>query len=440
MLDRLHTSCTAIVLAATLAACATDSKIVTPEPGAVGPLAFTLSLTHSGQFGGLEYPEEILGHVHIVVDDAGSVFGVLSGHWVSPNRSYTLAGALANFTGQVVDDHIELDPGQASVWPSGQLAWDSLSLSLVDNNGDGVPDGATGAIVGSWTIVAGDIVDTSQITGDLSARADTEPAEIRMSPVEFGGTSEFLPTDRIRISFSEPLTEQAVGQGIEVLADGTPLTGQLFGNVNLEYLSYVWFVPDEYLPFASDITIQANGLIDPSGNPASALADPRPTVADPGPLAAVPQFEGDFTGWIQRGTVDAVGDYAGVTPTSGAMQARINENSQLFGYMDVTDPVTPFGLSFNLFTQYGEIIENYSAAVRLYTTPDDYQLLFDAFAYEGQNAVCMNCDNFGYQLGPITSAIDLSGYVGQRVFLQIEVQSLFFIGYERHALLIDNAP
>ena len=440
MLDRLSTTCSAIAVALTLAACGDDSNVVTPEAGIVAPLAFTMSLTHEGQFGGLEYPEELRGHLHIEIDEAGAVTGLISGYWQSANRSYTLTGGLSSFTGQVVDDRIEVDPGQASMWPSGQLEWDSLSFRLLDGNGDGAADGASGTIVGGWTIVAGDIVDTSNITGDLSAGRDTEPAEIRMAPVEFGGTNEFLPTDRVRISFSEPLAEAAVGQGVEVFADGVALAGRLVGNVNRGYLTYVYFVPDEYLPFASEITVDVNGLSDPSGNPTSARPDPLPTVGDPGQLGAVPSFEGDFTGWIKRGTVDAVGDYAGVTPTDGAMQVRLSENSQLIGYIDVTDPVTPFGLSFNLFTQYGEIFEDYSAAVRLYTAPDEYQLLFDAFLYQNQNAACMDCDNFGYQLGPITSGIDLSGYVGQRVFVQIEVQSLFFIGFERHALLIDNVP
>ena len=97
-------------------------------------------------------------------------------------------------------------------------------------------------------------------------------------------------------------------------------------------------------------------------------------------------------------------------------------------------------LTDRLFTEYGEIFDNLSTVATVYTSPQASEELFDAFDYTETNVECMDCDNFGFQLGPVTSRVDLSAYAGQRVFVKIEVNSLFFIGYERHALLVDNSP
>lgn len=441
MHNRLFSTCSSLSLALALTASAcTGSEPLVPGAGEVTPLAFTMTLSHTNQFGSVEFPAELLGHLHLTVDDAGAVSGALSGYWQPTGRTYTLTGALSAVTGLVVDDHIELDAGEMSAWPEGRIEWDTLSITLGDDDGDGAADSATGSVAGRWTMVTGDVVNSSDVTGEVRAGLDTETPEIRLATPEFPGTTEFLPTDRIRVMFSEPLTQQAVGNGVEITADGNVLTGQIVGTPTAGLLSSIWFEPSEFLPFASDIAVQAVDLTDPSGNPGSAVPDPIPTSADPGALNAVPDLEGDFTGWIQQGTVEAVGEYAGIVPTTGAMQVRMSENSQLLGYMDVSNPVSPFDLSFALFTEYGEIFDNFSAVATVYTSPQDSEELFDAFDHTEVNVECMDCDDFRYQLGPITSRVDLSPYVGQRVFVKIEVNSLFFIGYERHALLVDNSP
>lgn len=405
----------------------------------MAPLAFTLSLTHSDDLGGLEHPETVDGHLFLEVDDAGVVTGAMSGHWRTSRYNYEQAGRLIEVTGAVVGDEIVLDENSLALWPEGWIDFTSLSVTLDDIDGDGATDSAAGTLEGRYSVVTGDVVNTSDITGELSAGADNEPGEVRLAEPEFGGTNQFLPVDRVRVGFSEPLLETAVGPNLEVLADGEVLAGQLVGIPVRGMLTYAWFEPAEFLPFGSVISVQVQSdLLDAAGNAIGAVPVTAPTVDDPGPLNQVPEFESDFSGWIQRGTIESVADYAGIAPTTGAMQARLSENSQLLGYIDVTDPATPFDLNFTLFTEFGEVYADLSGFARVYEAPSEYETVFQASEHLAGQVECMDCDGFGYQLGPIAASVDLTPYEDERVFVQIEVNSLFFIGFERHALLIDN--
>ena len=70
---------------------------------------------------------------------------------------------------------------------------------------------------------------------------------------------------------------------------------------------------------------------------------------------------------------------------------------------------------------------------------DSESFAFDAFDHMADNAECNDCGEFGYLLGPVDASVDLSTAAGERVFISLEANALFFIGVERHTLLVDNA-
>lgn len=430
----------ACVLGLSFAGCSDGDEILEPEPGALPALEYSIAPTYaqSGQF--TEFPAAVGGHLYLSVDDAGGVTGAISGHWLdSTGYSYSLAGDLSPVVGQRAGNDIEFSAGSLDTWPRGRFAWETFSIQLHDDDDDGVPDRAQGTMDGRISVVAGDTISESEYTSALSAEPDTQPVEARFQP--FGRFSDnVMPVDAVPVAFSEPVRDSAVQAGLRVLADGVPIAGSLVVDAEGGMVTEAVFWPSEFLPFGADISLGVDEIRDPSDNGASAVGDNRSVVADPGALGAgAPTFESTLDNWITaNGMVTLTGDYEGISPTAGSQQLSMRENSRLVGYLDVDDNAGTRPLSFTLFTEIGEIFDDSTMTMSVFRAPEQRELVFDASDHMDQNAMCPDCAEYAYRLGPVSTMLDLTPYRGQRVFVVLEVRSLFFIGYERHLALIDD--
>jgi hypothetical protein len=101
------------------------------------------------------------------------------------------------------------------------------------------------------------------------------------------------------------------------------------------------------LPFDAAISIQATGITDVLGNPATFDGSAFQTVSDPGPLTGNPGFEGT-QGWIGLETAGS-GSSTGFVPVEGQLYAHLGQSDVLLGYLDVPSNATTLSFHAGMF-------------------------------------------------------------------------------------------
>lgn len=436
------TALAVVAVAVSIGACG-DDTLLTPETGSLPPLVFTATLSHTGTGDGLDFPRTVPGHLYLDIGPSGLVEGSISTIRSDFGTCETLASPVGQTEGQVVGQRIVLESGYTSACPGGDISWEEVSLTLHDDNGDGQPDTVHGTMSGEWSVGYGDDREATQIAGTIVGGPDIVGPEVRLAYLNNYGevADSVLPIDPIRVTFSEVVPAESLDTELQLLADGEPLPGSFLyapSNDAGTMVRSTSFMSDVPIPFDSEITVRINGFTDMAGNGAFDSGFALQTAADPGPLAPVPTFDDVLTGWIHQGGVDTAAEYLGITPATGTTLGRMSEESRLFGYFDVTEPVTPFEISATLFKESGDIESYLGAVLRVHTAVWQIDELYNAADHLELEAPCADCDGFATQLGPVSTLVDLSEYVGQRVFLVFEVNTRFTDG--RRALVIDSLP
>lgn len=411
-----------------------DAMVVPPDapPGdteALPPLAYSLVPTYATPPFIVPRPATIQGHLYLEVDAAGNVSGV-----ISARDSDTVSLAVVN--GRREGSDIVIEDGAVAVTPGGSLGLDELRVTLRDDDGDGEIDGADGQATGTWQRVLGDIFDQTTHTSVVTAGLDTTATTASLSLARAGGV--LLPFDAVEVRFEEPLREADVREHLRVLAGGAAITGELTVTPTGGLVTSARLQPDAFLGFGAAVSLDLAGLHDPAGNALTTSSAHASVVADPGPLADNTGFESGLAGWIAVGQAETRGVFQGFAPVAGAAQAVVREGGTLAAALDVASDATELDLSVAVLSEIGVVDANRTTVIALRLPGGGSIEIFDVADVDDQFEPCATCTDYGQSVGPLRSAIDLTPYRGQRVFLTVDVRSSFFIGVNFFAALIDD--
>jgi hypothetical protein len=397
-------------------------------PGALPPLAYTLSLTYNTPPFIVPRPATISGHLYLVVHTGGLVSGTIS-------TRDTDTVSLATISGHVEGDVLVIEDGAVAVTPGGTLGLDELRVAVRDDNSDGTIDGATGTASGSWMRAMGDIFDQTTHTSTMTAILDTTSTTASLFVPRSPAT--LLPFEAVTVRFQEPLREQDVRTYLRIRANGVAVAGTLALTPTGGLVTSATFQPTALLGFGAGVSIGLSGLRDPAGN---ALVSTRARVfvaANPGLLTGNAGFESGLTGWIALGQASALGAFQGFAPAQGAAQAVVREGGTLAGALDVPAGATELELSVAVLSEIGQVSPNHTTVIALRKAGGALIEIFDVADVASQFQPCPTCTDYGRSVGPLRRTIDLTPHRGQRVFLTVDVRSSFFIGVNFYAALVD---
>jgi hypothetical protein len=397
-------------------------------PGALPPLAYTLSLTYGTPPFIVPRPATISGHLYLVVQSTGLVSGTIS-------TRDTDTVSLASVSGHVEGNDIVIEDGAVAVTPGGMLGLDPLRITLRDDNGDGSIDAATGTASGSWQRAMGDIFDQTTHTSTVTAGRDTTSTTATLFVPRSPAT--LLPFEAVTVRFQEPLREADVRSFLRIRANGVSVAGTLTLTPTGGLVTAATFQPSAFLGFGAAVTIGLTGLRDPAGNALSASSARATVAANPGVLTSNPGFESGLSGWIALGQASVQGTFEGFVPAQGAAQAVVREGGTLAGALDVPSSATALELSVAVLSEIGQVTPNHTAVIALRKAGGALIEIFDVADVASQFQPCATCTQYGRSVGPLRRTIDLTPYRGQRVFLTVDVRSSFFIGVNFYAALVD---
>ena len=337
--------------------------------------------------------------------DGTGVIGAESRTW--PGQA-SLAPVRWHEAGErVVLDTLSLGAGGPALFVS------MMTLALSDEDGDGVADRGEGTAAGS----------VQEWRGDIGAALSFEEATIAASPdttgpvVALAWWETALPLPgRLRIVLSEPIPAAAL-LSAAVTADGEPVEGTIepLGPVAGLAVAAV-FTPTAFLRLDAEVALDAGGLADPAGNPATAAA-PLHTVEDPGPAAANLGFERDLEGWL-AGDRTAVhqGAFAGIPPAEGSRQAVVLGGGWLLGRIEVPEGAVTLELSIAGFSSGGPHDADRSGVVELHV-PGGPAVVFGASV--GDRTPVEQCEGCpaGWRYAAHRVSADLTPFRGRTVFL-----------------------
>jgi hypothetical protein len=415
-----------------IAACSDDHRdaqpgssspaIAIPRGAALPAMAITVTPTYKMQDG---FPTQFDGHVYLRVDPVGAVTGALSVGSFGQS-------VLASVTGHVDGATIVLDAGVIYAAPGQQLQWDELRLTVLDQDGDRVIDGATGEARGTFTS-GGEYLQDSSYTAAIAPTNDAAATSAKIFD-----HSPRLPFGVAVIDFSAPVTADQV-TALRVLAGGAPVAGSFDAAPVAGLITRASFQPADFLPFDQPISLDVTALADPSGNPILATASALRVVPDPSSITTNLGFEDGLVGWSVVGHAENVGSFGGLAPVEGSSQAKIDAVGALAGYLDVPDDAAALHLSLARLSQLAELANDYTASVTLHRANGDTIASFDARQAPEQVVPCTTCGaDFGFQLGPLTRDLDLTAVRGERVWLTVDATSFFFIGMPALAVVVDD--
>jgi hypothetical protein len=331
---------------------------------------------------------------------------------------------------------IVIEDGSVTVTPGGLLELDELRISLRDNDGDGAADAAEGQASGRWLRALGDVVDQTTYTSALTAGLDTTATSASLFMPH--STPTLLPFDIVGIRFQEPLREADVRDNLRILAGGTAVAGELSAATTGGLITDAAFVPDAFLPFGAEVTIDLGDLEDPSGNALTASNDRVLVVADPGVLTDNTDFESELDGWIALGQASAEGTFQGFAPAEGAAQAVVREGGTLAAVLDVPADATELELSVAVLSEIGEVDADRTTVIALRGPGAARFEIFDVDDVAGEFRPCDPCTDYGQSVGPLRPTFNLTAFRGQRLFLTVDVRSSGFFGASFFAALVDD--
>ena len=413
------------------AATGPDASRIDAAPGettSLPPLAYTLTLTYGTPSSIVPRPTTIAGHLYLQVDD-----GVVTGT-ISTRDTDTVS--LAEISGRVEGTVLVIEDATVAVTPGGTLGLGELRITVLDDDGDGAADSASGVASGSWQRALGDIFDQSTHNSTMTAGLDSTATGASLFVSRTVLT--LLPFEAVNVRFQEPLREADVRANLRVLAGGTAVTGEIALAATGGLVTGATFQPDAFLPFGAEVTLDLAALQDPSGNALTAPDARVPVVADPGLLSDNTGFEAGLDGWIALGQASAQGEFQGFAPVAGAAQAVVREGGTLAGVLDVAADATALELSVAVLSELGQVDADRTAVIALRKPGGALIEIFDVADVKDQFQDCGTCTDYGQSVGPLRRTIDLTPHRGQRVFLTVDVRSSFFIGVNFFAALVDD--
>lgn len=397
-------------------------------PGALPPLAYTLSLTYGTPPFIVPRPATISGHLNLVVQTSGLVSGTIS-------TRDTDTVSLATISGHVEGDQIVIEDGSVAVTPGGTLGLDELRVTVFDSNADGKVDGATGTASGFWMRAMGDVFDqtthTSTVTASLDTTSTTASLFVSRSP------AKLLPFEAVNVRFQEPLREADVRSFLRIRSNGVAVAGTLTLTPTGGLVTSATFQPTAFLGFNAAVTLGLTGLRDPAGNALAPSSASVTVAANPGSLTSNAGFESGLNNWIALGQASALGTFQGFAPAQGAKQAVVREGGTLAGVLDVPAGATELELSVAVLSEIGQVSPNHTTVIALRKAGGALIEIFDVADVASQFQPCPTCTEYGRSVGPLRRTIDLRPHRGQRVFLTVDVRSSFFIGVNFYAALVD---
>ena len=388
-----------------------------PLGAALPPLAFALTVDYATPELLAFAPETIEGHLVLEVDASGVVSGTMSARAEDDVDLTAIEGRVQGTT-------ISLHAENLDVAPGGWLETVEMSLSLLDDDGDGAPDGARGEAEGGWSAAIGDVVASSSYSSTLSAsldRAGSSPA-LALPPRR----AALLPDGSLAVHFEEALREDDVREALRVLADGEPIPGTTSFAATAGLVARAAFQPDDFLPFGAVVTVELAGLEDLAGNPIGPPTNSLTVVADPGAAELNTGFESGLSGWIAVGSIRSEGAFEGVDPVEGSAQALLEQGSMLGALLDVPGDATGLDLSMSVLVD-SSFLEGGIAAIALHAAGGDSAVVYENEGL-GELPPCVSCTEYDALVGPIQPAIDLVPYQGRRVLLTIALSPQWLSG------------
>jgi hypothetical protein len=397
-------------------------------PGVLPPLAYTLTLTYNTPPFIVPRPATISGHLYLTVHAGGVVNGTIS-------TRDTDTVSLATISGHVEGDQIVIEDGSVAVTPGGQLGLDELRITLRDQNGDGLVDGATGTASGTWQRAMGDIFDFTTHTSTMNANLDTTSTTATLFVPR--SPALLLPFEAVTVRFQEPLRENDVRSFLRIRSNGRTVLGTLTLTPTGGLVTSATFQPSGFLGFNATVTIGVVGLRDPAGNLLNPSSSQVAVAANPGSLINNAGFESGLGGWIALGQTSAPGTFEGFVPPQGTRQAVVREGGTLAGFFDVPSSATALDLSVAVLSEIGQVSPNHTTVIALRKAGGALIEIFDVADVANQFQPCASCTTYGQSVGPLSRTIDLTPHRGQRVYVTVDVRSSFFIGVNFYAALVD---
>jgi hypothetical protein len=283
----------------------------------------------------------------------------------------------------------------------------------------------------------GDTFGAIPYTAKLTAGPDVQGEAAGVYQRDGSSYDTLLPCDTILVELGEPADAEQAG-AMRVLADHTPLAGALEPIVVDNMASVMAFTAPAFWPFGATLSVDPNGVTDPSGNRLGL----GPTVkidADPGPAMANAGFEGGLSGWIAKGSqVLQAGDFNGISPVEGEHQIVVGAGSLLAGYVDVPATASALSLSIGLLAHDRDsIFYPANATVTLQGVARQPLVIFDADQAVKRGAPCADCDRpFETRVPAARYSADVTPYRGQRVFVTAQVG--IASEYSTRALVLDD--
>lgn len=394
-----------------------------PRDAALPAMAITVTPTYKMSD---SFPQQFDGHIYLRVDPAGAVTGALSVG--SFGRS-----VLASVSGHIDGNTIVLDASDISPEQGERLQWDELRLSLLDQDGDRVIDGATGNARGTFSYGLENHQESAYTAAILPTKDTPETS------AQIFDRSPRLPFGVMVIDFAAPVSADQVTASLRVLAGGAPVAGSFDVAPVAGLITSARFHPGNFLPFDQAISLDLGALTDPFGNPVTAAASSLRVVPDPSTITTNLGFENGLTGWRVVGHAERVGSFGGLAPVEGSSQAKIDAVGALAGYLDVPDDAAALHISLARLSQLSELAGDYTASITLHRANGDTIASFDDRQATEKILPCTTCGaDFGFQLGPLTRDLDLTAVRGERVWVTVNATSFFFIGMPALAVVVDD--
>lgn len=398
--------------------CAAAGCIIAPaEPGE--PRKVGTSFTLEDTSGAREYG------VFLRLDESATERGVFTGT-MAVNGEVPFQGRAVELTqveATMVDGALRVPAGELLVGPSAfYFAWETITLRLEDEDGDGVLESGTGRMSGS-------IYDSFTAARDGYA---AQPQAYRAGVA----ADVMLPWEDLYIDFDQPIGIDAI-ERYRVLADGQEVAGSFaFEDQGGLHMS-VRFTPDDYLPLGAVNEFEADGLTNFIGAPVVVAQPSLPILPDPGAFSTNLGFEQSLAGWYTNGDVSVIGRAGELLPVEGAGMAALrtlpglDENvarSSMFGYLDVPADATVLDLSLALLATADELPASFTVHVHR-LLPEGGHMLVESYEFDHEAAVFEPCDcgvigddpPLTRRAGPFRHEIDLTGFRGERVFVELRL-------------------
>jgi hypothetical protein len=335
---------------------------------------------------------------------------------------------------QVLPAEATMDTERVLHLPAGEaeglffyFQWDSVELSVEDQDGDGGLESGTGRIVGRTT-------PNNDFTRDFTAALDGFPVTAAAYRV-YSRFDAMAPWDPIRISFRQPVSSDQI-ERCRVLADGQEVPGKLTALGPGELHTTAEFVPDAFYPLGATIEVDVGGMKNALGVPVTMEQEPIAVLADPGTILSNPGFEQALAGWHSVGDAVAMAAAGDLAPIEGASMAalrtalppEVHSDSGLLGYFDVPMDATGLDLSLVLLAAAESLPQR--VAIRIYHDPAAAAPeVLNVYEFDHESAVFEPCDcsDLGAdppltrRTAPFLHQIDLSALRGKRVFLEIQL-------------------